>query len=443
MSSRAEPSLVSAPGARHRAGRPAQCDACLARAARRPRDPDLRLPSPSRPAVELSPRQRGGPGAGGTLLGPRGGPAPGPGVRRRGSPGAPARRDRGRARAPAGDARAPARPLSRRAGPGAAALHGAGSSATSPTTPCACGSACRTGRRMTWASPCSAWALMDTVVVFDHRSHTLRDRGERVPRRGRGRRGRPGAGSRAHRPDPRAPPEPPAPGAAGRAGRAEPPLDGRRGLSQGGGAGAGAHPGGDIYQVVLSRRFAGPCRGWIRSPSTARCGWSTRRPTCSSSTPGTARRWSARSPRSCARRGRPDRDAAPGRHAPPRHATDEDDRPLAEELLADPKERAEHVMLVDLGRNDVGRVARYGTVGLDDVMMIERYSHVMHIASQRQRAARRGKTAFDALRACLPAGTVSGAPKVRAMEIIDDARSSGARSPGPSRTGQRVRRRSG
>jgi anthranilate synthase component 1 len=104
----------------------------------------------------------------------------------------------------------------------------------------------------------------------------------------------------------------------------------------------------------------------------------------------------------------------------PRGADEEEDRRLAEELLADPKERAEHIMLVDLGRNDVGRVAQYGTVKLTDIMTIERYSHVMHITSNVQGRLAPGKTAFDALRACLPAGTVSGAPKVRAMEIIDE-----------------------
>ena len=103
----------------------------------------------------------------------------------------------------------------------------------------------------------------------------------------------------------------------------------------------------------------------------------------------------------------------------PRGATDDEDLQLAEELLADPKERAEHVMLVDLGRNDVGRVAQYGSVELSDVMVIERYSHVMHITSNVSGQLREGLDAFDALRACLPAGTVSGAPKVRAMQIID------------------------
>lgn len=104
----------------------------------------------------------------------------------------------------------------------------------------------------------------------------------------------------------------------------------------------------------------------------------------------------------------------------PRGRSDEEDRRLAEELLTDPKERAEHVMLVDLGRNDVGRVAKYRSVQVTDVMVIERYSHVMHITSNVVGQLTDGKDAFDALRACLPAGTVSGAPKVRAMQIIDE-----------------------
>jgi anthranilate synthase component 1 len=103
-----------------------------------------------------------------------------------------------------------------------------------------------------------------------------------------------------------------------------------------------------------------------------------------------------------------------------RGRTEEEDERLAEELLADPKERAEHVMLVDLGRNDVGRVARYGSVEVSDVMVIERYSHVMHITSNVTGQLTDDRDAFDALAACLPAGTVSGAPKVRAMQIIDE-----------------------
>jgi anthranilate synthase component 1 len=103
-----------------------------------------------------------------------------------------------------------------------------------------------------------------------------------------------------------------------------------------------------------------------------------------------------------------------------RGRSDEEDEKLAAELAADPKERAEHIMLVDLGRNDVGRVARYGTVQLSDVLTVERYSHVMHLCSTVTGRLRPGLTAFDALRSCLPAGTLSGAPKVRAMEIIDE-----------------------
>lgn len=104
----------------------------------------------------------------------------------------------------------------------------------------------------------------------------------------------------------------------------------------------------------------------------------------------------------------------------PRGRTPEEDLAQEKELLADPKERAEHVMLVDLGRNDVGRVAEYGSVRVTDVMTIERYSHVMHITSNVTGRLAPGRSAFDALQACLPAGTVSGAPKVRAMEIIDE-----------------------
>jgi anthranilate synthase component I len=104
----------------------------------------------------------------------------------------------------------------------------------------------------------------------------------------------------------------------------------------------------------------------------------------------------------------------------PRGKSEEEDERLAQELLADPKERAEHIMLVDLGRNDVGRVADYGTVQISDVMVVERYSHVMHISSNVTGHLQPGKSAFDALRSCLPAGTLSGAPKVRAMQIIDE-----------------------
>ncbi|MEJ2538356.1 MAG: anthranilate synthase component I family protein, partial [Gemmatimonadota bacterium] len=104
----------------------------------------------------------------------------------------------------------------------------------------------------------------------------------------------------------------------------------------------------------------------------------------------------------------------------PRGATPQEDRVLAEELQADEKELAEHRMLVDLGRNDVGRVARWGTVRVPDLMVVERYSHVMHLVSQVEGELREGATAMDVFRAAFPAGTVSGAPKIRAMEIIDE-----------------------
>ncbi len=104
----------------------------------------------------------------------------------------------------------------------------------------------------------------------------------------------------------------------------------------------------------------------------------------------------------------------------PRGATEAEDRALEEDLLADPKELAEHLMLIDLGRNDAGRVSRIGSVELTDKMIIERYSHVMHIVSNVIGRIRPGLSAIDVLRATFPAGTVSGAPKIRAMEIIDE-----------------------
>jgi anthranilate synthase component I len=103
----------------------------------------------------------------------------------------------------------------------------------------------------------------------------------------------------------------------------------------------------------------------------------------------------------------------------PRGNDEEEDRRRAEGLVNDPKERAEHVMLVDLGRNDLGRVSEYGSVNVDELMVVETYSHVLHIVSQVSGRLRDGLSAMDVLRSCLPAGTLSGAPKVRAMQIID------------------------
>ena len=104
----------------------------------------------------------------------------------------------------------------------------------------------------------------------------------------------------------------------------------------------------------------------------------------------------------------------------PRGANEKEDQALADEMLADQKERAEHVMLVDLGRNDVGRVSQFGSVKVDRLMFVERYSHVMHIVSTIEGRLKPELTAVEALRACFPAGTLSGAPKVRAMEIIEE-----------------------
>jgi anthranilate synthase component 1 len=104
----------------------------------------------------------------------------------------------------------------------------------------------------------------------------------------------------------------------------------------------------------------------------------------------------------------------------PRGRNQAEDETLIEELLGDPKERAEHIMLVDLGRNDVGRVCDYGTVKVTELMAIEKYSHVMHIVSNIVGKLRAGCNQFDVLKACFPVGTVSGAPKIRAMEIIDE-----------------------
>jgi anthranilate synthase component 1 len=103
-----------------------------------------------------------------------------------------------------------------------------------------------------------------------------------------------------------------------------------------------------------------------------------------------------------------------------RGKTQEEDEALAKELLADPKEKAEHIMLVDLGRNDLGRVCQQGTVKISEFMAVEKYSHVMHIVSNVQGKLREGKDALDVLQAAFPAGTLSGAPKIRAMEIIEN-----------------------
>ena len=175
---------------------------------------------------------------------------------------------------------------------------------------------------------------------------------------------------------------------------------------------------GDIFQVVLSQRFEVECSSdpleiyrTLRVVNPSPFMFFVRTPACTliGSSPEVMARVFDRTV-----------TVRPLAGTRPRGKSHEEDRELAAELLADPKERAEHVMLVDLGRNDVGRVAAFGTVELNDLMVVEHYSHVMHISSNVSGTLRDGLTAMDAFKSCLPAGTVSGAPKVRAMEIIDE-----------------------
>ncbi|MGE4577929.1 MAG: anthranilate synthase component I [Desulfuromonadales bacterium] len=175
---------------------------------------------------------------------------------------------------------------------------------------------------------------------------------------------------------------------------------------------------GDIFQVVLSQRFSGalvcdpfdiyralrtinpsPYMFFLRFGSTMVIG---------------------ASPEVLVRKEEDRIEVRPIAGTRPRGTTPEEDSQLEQELLSDPKERAEHIMLVDLGRNDVGRVSRPGTVEVSELMVVERYSHVMHIVSNVRGQLEKGRDAFDVFRAAFPAGTLSGAPKIRAMEIIDE-----------------------
>jgi anthranilate synthase component 1 len=181
---------------------------------------------------------------------------------------------------------------------------------------------------------------------------------------------------------------------------------------------------GDIFQVVPARRFEAPLRGSAfgayralrtMNPSPymyfLRFGASGDHPEFEIA---------GSSPEPLVRVGGDHVVTRPIAGTRPRGDTEDADRALEAELLADAKERAEHVMLVDLARNDVGRVASYGSVSVDELMAVERYSHVMHLVSNVSGRLAERCTSFDALTACFPAGTVSGAPKVRAMEIIDE-----------------------
>ena len=175
---------------------------------------------------------------------------------------------------------------------------------------------------------------------------------------------------------------------------------------------------GDIFQVVLSQRFRVPSQGIdafdvyraLRAINPSPYMFFLRFAEC---------RIAGASPETLVRLEGRTAEVRPIAGTRRRGASDEDDARAAEDLIADPKERAEHVMLVDLGRNDVGRVCRAGTVRLTEQMAIERYSHVMHMTSNVAGELAEGKDAIDLLAATFPAGTLSGAPKVRAMQIID------------------------
>jgi anthranilate synthase component 1 len=179
---------------------------------------------------------------------------------------------------------------------------------------------------------------------------------------------------------------------------------------------------GDVFQVVLSRRWSAPFSGdsfavyralrslspspyqyYLRTPHGAIFGASPERLVHVAASPGETTA-----------------ETIPLAGTRPRGATREEDLAYERELLADPKERAEHVMLVDLGRNDLGRVAKAGSIRVKDFFHVERFSHVMHIASRVTGSLAPGKDAVDALTATFPAGTLTGAPKIRAMEIIED-----------------------
>ncbi len=196
---------------------------------------------------------------------------------------------------------------------------------------------------------------------------------------------------------------------------------------------------GDIFQAVLSQRFdvepeadsfqvyrslrtvnPSPYMYFLRFTPEGPLGRSHNRPGKRGKAPTAPLELAGSSPELLVRVHQGKVEYRPIAGTRPRGATDKEDQALAEEMLGDEKERAEHVMLVDLGRNDVGRVSQFGSVKVDRLMFVERYSHVMHIVSTIEGRLKAELTAVDALRACFPAGTLSGAPKVRAMEIIEE-----------------------
>jgi anthranilate synthase component I len=261
-------------------------------------------------------------------------------------------------------------------------------------------------------------SLMDTVVVFDHRHHTLRiianafldDGAEAAYRRARERIA--AWLERLEGPRPAIPASPALP--------IVPKADTSPETYCAAVERAQEHiRAGDIYQVILSQRFATPVPGL--DPLAIYRALRTLNPSPYMFLLDAGGAWLAgASPERLVRLEQGRVDMRPLAGTRPRGATDAADEALAAELAADPKERAEHVMLVDLTRNDVGRVSRYGSVRVTELMAIERYSHVMHLVSHVEGAIQSGRGAWDVLQAVFPHGTVSGAPKVRAMEIIDE-----------------------
>jgi anthranilate synthase component 1 len=264
-------------------------------------------------------------------------------------------------------------------------------------------------------------SLMDTVVVFDHRHHTLRviasafldDGAETAYREARERIG--ALAERLGRPRPAVPPP-----AADRAGPIEPRADTTPEAYCAAVERAQEYiRAGDIYQVILSQRFAAPVPGL--DPLAVYRALRRLNPSPYMFLLDAGRAWLAgASPERLVRLEHGRLDMRPLAGTRRRGATPAEDDRLAAELSADPKERAEHVMLVDLTRNDVGRVSRYGSVRVAELMAIERYSHVMHLVSHVEGELATDRGAWDVLQAVFPHGTVSGAPKVRAMEIIDE-----------------------
>ena len=299
-------------------------------------------------------------------------------------------------------------------------------SATSATTSCGRSSACPDVPPDDRGLPDAVMSVIGSLAAFDHwrqRAYLI----ESVPVLGLDEAGLDAAYDAAAgrlergvadlgRPLPYTPVRPARP----RRGPARGPLhDAGRPVPAGRRGGQGAHPrrrhlpgrAGAALRPRARRRPASTC--------TACCARSTPARTCTSSATPRSRS-SARRPSRWCSCSAPKVISRPIAGTRRRGRTDEDDRRMAGELREHPKEIAEHVMLVDLARNDVGRVAQFGTVHVDELMTLERYSHVMHLTSQVSGELRPGLGPIDVLRATLPAGTVSGAPKVRAMEIIDE-----------------------